>query len=242
MKYSASLLHLSRHICIFDTDSALIGLHLYDGLFKVMFFDNEGQLIEEFDISGEFKFRGAKGVGTYSSGNHAAALALAAQLRGTRVTSLNQRNFYLLLSASSKHTQYTSSNNSYIWVSILTPEYLISDSILKSPKQRPSFQQTAAPVMYLFNNAKPVRSQTIPCGAEKQRSSGKRDRHGTPELSDSSTRCTDSCSTELTMGCELLIARYVSITINKLKANIEKENAIESCIRVTLYRKEEEEG
>ncbi|KAI3709360.1 hypothetical protein L2E82_39120 [Cichorium intybus] len=52
-----------------------------------------------------------------------------------------------------------------------------------------------------------------------------RQRRETSELSDSSTRCTDSCSTELNMGCELPIVGYTSINIKKLKTNLEKENA-----------------
>ncbi|KAI3511630.1 hypothetical protein L1887_18786 [Cichorium endivia] len=75
----------------------------------------------------------------------------------------------------------------------------------------------------------------------EQRSRG-RQRRQTSELSDSSIRCTYSCSTELNMGCELPIARHASINIKKLKANLEKENVIESCIKVTLYRKEEKGG
>ncbi|KAI3521002.1 hypothetical protein L1887_10458 [Cichorium endivia] len=53
--------------------------------------------------------------------------------------------------------------------------------------------------------------------------------HETSELSDSSIRCTDSCSTELIMGWELPIARHARINIKKLKENPVNENAIESC-------------
>ncbi|AQK92556.1 DNA damage-binding protein 1a [Zea mays] len=38
------------HIGIIDPDCRLIGLHLYDGLFKVIPFDNKGQLKEAFNI------------------------------------------------------------------------------------------------------------------------------------------------------------------------------------------------
>jgi DNA damage-binding protein 1 len=37
-------------IGIIDPDCRLIGLHLYDGLFKVIPFDNKGQLKEAFNI------------------------------------------------------------------------------------------------------------------------------------------------------------------------------------------------
>ncbi|GJZ00643.1 DNA damage-binding protein 1 [Tanacetum coccineum] len=37
-------------ISIIDPDCILIGLHLYDGLFKVIPFDNKGQLKEAFNI------------------------------------------------------------------------------------------------------------------------------------------------------------------------------------------------
>ncbi|KAL5229399.1 hypothetical protein ABZP36_028175 [Zizania latifolia] len=41
---------LCRSIGIIDPDCRLIGLHLYDGLFKVIPFDNKGQLKEAFNI------------------------------------------------------------------------------------------------------------------------------------------------------------------------------------------------
>ncbi|RZC26215.1 DNA damage-binding protein 1a, partial [Glycine soja] len=41
---------LFLQIDIIDPDCRLIGLHLYDGLFKVIPFDNKGQLKEAFNI------------------------------------------------------------------------------------------------------------------------------------------------------------------------------------------------
>ncbi|XP_030944017.1 DNA damage-binding protein 1-like [Quercus lobata] len=40
----------NSQIGIIDPDCRLIGLHLYDGLFKVIPFDNKGQLKEAFNI------------------------------------------------------------------------------------------------------------------------------------------------------------------------------------------------
>lgn len=65
----------------------------------------------------------------------------------------------------------------------------------------------------------------MPCGPDEQRSSGKYERHGTLELSDSSKRYSVSCSSELRVGCELPSWRVVSvkIVIKKVKVKLESE-------------------